>query len=56
MVNLEQITTQVVQTIRREMFAETVSIAVLDGATQHCKSLLIGDGAVRAKRSRSRSP
>jgi class 3 adenylate cyclase len=41
MLNLDQIMTQVVETIRREMFVETVGIIVVDEPAEQCSTVLL---------------
>ena len=45
MLNLDQIMTKVVETIRREMFVETVGIVVLDEPTERCEAVLLDESA-----------
>jgi class 3 adenylate cyclase len=52
MLNLEQIMTQVVETIRREMFVETVSVLVMDGPAQTCQAVLLEDAAAPGQTER----
>jgi class 3 adenylate cyclase len=46
LLNLEQIVERVVQTVRKEMFIDTVGVVVLEPQKRACKSYFIGD-AVR---------
>ena len=47
MLNLEQIMTKIVETVRREMFVEAATVVVVDRARQTCQALLVEDGSAR---------
>ena len=44
MLNLDQIMTKIVETVRREMFVEAATVVVLDRGQQACKAMLVEDG------------
>jgi len=50
MLNLDQIMTKIVETIRREMFVEAATVVVLDRGRQACQVLLVEDGATAERR------
>jgi class 3 adenylate cyclase len=52
MLHLDQIMTQVVDTIRREMFVETVSVIVMDRTAERCRALLIEDASAPGQAER----
>jgi class 3 adenylate cyclase len=45
MLNLDQIMTKIVETIRREMFVEAATVVVVDRGRQSCQAVLVEDGA-----------
>lgn len=56
MLNLEQIMIQVVDTIRREMFVETVGVIVVDPSAQACQTLFVADATRPGEAERRQLP
>jgi class 3 adenylate cyclase len=50
MLHLDQIITQIVETIRREMFVESVGVIVLDRKQQACQALIVAGDAQTTER------
>ena len=46
MLNLDQIVTQVVHTLRKEMFVDTAGVIILEPKMGACRSLFVGDDSV----------
>jgi class 3 adenylate cyclase len=44
MLNMDQIMTKIVETVRREMFVEAATVIVVDRGRQSCHALLVEDG------------